>query len=156
MGKALAPTVWIPLHSLEPAHRPVDRPGALSVLAQLEGARSLAAATEPDTGLLKVAIATVNARLLHTKLAAREVLAAEHEPQFAAYCRMIGPTLDPLRTMLADQTPTAAAARIVLAGVRIQIDALAAMAGGTDAGAPAVFEDLQDQLEAMDLFLLAS
>jgi hypothetical protein len=155
MGQALAPTVWIPLHSLEPAHRPAGRPGALAVLTQLQTAWDRASANEDSAGL-SIAIACVNARLLHRKLATRESLAAAHEPQFAAYCRMLAAVLEPLLTMLEPAVPSVADARLTLAAARIQVEAMAAVAGSTDAGAPAVFDELLNQLEATDLFLLTA
>jgi hypothetical protein len=119
----------------------------------LEKAWSVAAATEDDTSQLAVAIAAVNARVLHKKLGTREVLAAGFEPEFAAYCRMLAETLPPLPALL-DNCSSVETARDVLAAVRVQVEALAAMAAGTANGAPAVFDELLDQLEATDLFLV--
>lgn len=139
--------------NLDSTPRPAVRFGALPVLAMLEKAWTVAAATEEDTSLLSVAIVAVNARVLHTKLRTREVLAREFEPDFAAYCRLLAETLPPLPALLDDPT-TPRSARNVLAAVRVQVEAMAAMAAGTPNGAPAVFDELLDQLEAMDLFLV--
>lgn len=155
MVVAHVPTVWNSLPSLEPAPLPAVRPGALAVLTQLETAWTLASETEEDLAGLRVAIASVNARLLHRKLATSIVLAGELEPGFAAYCRMLADTLNPLLTLLDPETPPATAARRVLGDVRVQVEAIAAVAGGSPSGAPAVFDDLLNQLEATDLFLLA-